>query len=36
MCGGVAILDYDGDGKLDVSLTNGGERPESTRPDPSY
>jgi enediyne biosynthesis protein E4 len=36
MCGGVALLDYDGDGKLDVFFTNGGKLPDYTRPDPSY
>ena len=36
MCGGVAILDYDRDGKLDVFFTNGGKLPDYTRPDPSY
>jgi hypothetical protein len=36
MCGGVALLDYDGDGTLDVFLTNGAKLPELTRPDSSY
>ncbi len=36
MCGGVALLDYDGDGKLDVFFTNGGKLPDYTRPDPSF
>jgi enediyne biosynthesis protein E4 len=36
MCGGVALLDYDGDGRLDIFFTNGGKLPEYTRPDASF
>jgi hypothetical protein len=36
MCGGIALVDYDGDGILDVFLTNGGRLPELARPDSSY
>ncbi|MFI4941855.1 MAG: CRTAC1 family protein [Burkholderiales bacterium] len=36
MCGGIAILDYDKDGKLDIFFTNGAKLPELKRPDSSY
>ena len=36
MCGGIALIDYDGDGKVDIFFTNGGKLPDYTRPDPSY
>ncbi|NUN01801.1 MAG: CRTAC1 family protein [Bryobacteraceae bacterium] len=36
MCGGVAILDYDGDGRMDVYFTNGASLPELKKSDPSY
>jgi hypothetical protein len=28
MCGGVALIDYDGDGKVDIFFTNGGKLPD--------
>jgi enediyne biosynthesis protein E4 len=36
MCGGIAILDYDKDGTLDIFFTNGAKLPELKRPDSSY
>ncbi|MCZ2146517.1 MAG: CRTAC1 family protein [Bryobacterales bacterium] len=36
MCGGVAILDYDKDGWMDIFLTNGATLPELRRPDSSF
>lgn len=36
MCGGVAVLDYDNDGRLDIFFTNGAQFPERKRTDPSY
>jgi len=36
MCGGVAIFDYDGDGRQDVFLTNGAKLPELRRTDRSF
>ncbi|HTT65793.1 MAG TPA: CRTAC1 family protein [Bryobacteraceae bacterium] len=36
MCGGVAIFDYDNDGKLDIFFTNGAKMPEMKKIDPSY
>ncbi len=36
MCGGVAILDYDGDGRQDVFLTNGAKLPELRKVDRSF
>jgi len=36
MCGGVAIFDYDNDGKMDIFFTNGAHFPDLTKTDPSY
>jgi enediyne biosynthesis protein E4 len=36
MCGGVAIFDYDNDGKLDIFFTNGAKLPERKKTDPSF
>jgi hypothetical protein len=36
MCGGVAILDYDHDGKLDIFFTNGAKLPELKKTDSSF
>ncbi len=36
MCGGVAILDYDNDGKLDIFFTNGAKLPELKKTDSSF
>src|SRR5579871_2174344 len=36
MCGGVAIFDYDNDGKMDIFFTNGAHMPEMTKSDSSY
>ena len=36
MCGGIAILDYDNDGKMDIYFTNGAKLPELKKEDPSF
>jgi len=36
MCGGVAIFDFDNDGKLDIFFTNGAQLPEMKKANPSY
>ncbi|HZN12151.1 MAG TPA: CRTAC1 family protein [Blastocatellia bacterium] len=36
MCGGVAIFDYDGDGRMDIFLTNGAKLPELKKADASF
>jgi hypothetical protein len=36
MCGGVAAIDYNNDGKMDLFLTNGAKLPELRKTSPSY
>ncbi len=36
MCGGVAILDYDRDGLMDIFFTNGAKLPELKKTNPSF
>jgi hypothetical protein len=36
MCGGVAIFDFDNDGKMDIFFTNGAQFPDMKKADASY
>ena len=36
MCGGIGVLDYDGDGRMDIFFSNGRELPELKKTDPSF
>jgi hypothetical protein len=36
MCGGIGILDYDGDGKMDIFFSNGAQLPELKKTNSSY
>lgn len=36
MCGGVAVFDYDNDGRMDIFFTNGAQMPEMKKTNPSY
>ena len=36
MCGGVAVIDYDNDGKMDLFFTSGAKLPDLKRTNPAY
>src|ERR1700747_1332567 len=36
MCGGVAVFDFDNDGRMDVFFTNGAKLPQLVKTDPSF
>jgi hypothetical protein len=36
MCGGIAALDFDNDGKIDIFFSNGAKMPEMTKSGPEY
>ncbi len=36
MCGGIAIFDYDNDGRMDIFFTNGAQFPELKKTNPSF
>ena len=36
MCGGIGILDYDDDGRMDIFFSNGAQLPEMKKTDPSF
>jgi enediyne biosynthesis protein E4 len=36
MCGGIALVDYNNDGRMDIFFTNGAKLPELKKTDPSF